>query len=190
MPTKLAEADQMTVEEFLAFYEQRPDGEKWELIEGAAVMNPSPTQWHQVIAGNILFALSERKIAEAATWIPLMGIGTHVPNSPHSLPQPDVYVQSRPVVDAATTDDALAVFEVLSQSNTKADQAWRRRVYASIPNCRHYVTVATKSAEVTCYDRADQWRARTLKGLDATLQLSAINAAIPLRLIYRWTPIE
>ena len=29
--------------------EARPDGEHWELIEGVAIMNPSPTEWHQQI---------------------------------------------------------------------------------------------------------------------------------------------
>lgn len=48
MLAKLAKADQMTVEEFLAYMEARPDGERWELIEGVAVMNASPTQWHQL----------------------------------------------------------------------------------------------------------------------------------------------
>jgi len=190
MPARLAEADQMTIEEFLAFTDQRPDGERWELIEGVAIMNPSPTQWHQTIAGNILMVLGQQKQVSGATWTPMMGVGTRVPVSPRSLPQPDVYVQAGPPLNSATTTDALVLFEVLSRSNTKADKAWRKRVYASVPNCQHYVTVAHACAEVVRYDRADGWQGVTITGLDGTLALPAIAVTMPLRDIYRWTPIE
>jgi Uma2 family endonuclease len=190
MQAKLAEADQMTIEEFLAFMESRPDGERWELIEGVAVINAAPTQWHQVIASNIVRLLMNEKAARLAPWLPLLGVGTLVPISPRSLPQPDVYVQEGPSQSSPVTDDALILFEILSKSNTKADQAWRKRVYASVPNCQHYITVSMKSAEITCYDRADGWLGTTVNGLDATLTLPAINCELSLRDIYRWTPIE
>jgi Uma2 family endonuclease len=190
MSAKLAEADQMTIEEFLGFYDSRPDGEKWELIEGKACMSPSPTDWHQIICGNVLQVLLSFKQAEHANWIPMIGIGTKVPISPNSLPQPDVFVKEGAVTGSHVTDDALVVFEVLSPSNTKSNQAWRRRVYASVPNCRHYVTISATSAEVTRYDRSTGWQGFSLTGLAAELDLPAIEVSIPLITIYRWTPLE
>ena len=190
MAAKLAEAEQMTVEEFLAFYDARPKGEKWELIEGIAVMSPTPTEWHQVIAGNIIIMLMAHKTATNARWIPMIGVGTRVPVSPRSLPQPDVFVKQGAPQDASITADALILFEVLSKSNTRSDQLWRKRVYASVPNCQHYVTIATKSAECVRFDRADGWTgAHKVKGLADVLELPAIGASLPLRDIYRWTPI-
>ena len=189
MPVKLAEADQMTIDEFLGYTRARPDGERWELIEGVAIMSPSPTDWHQIISGNIVSFLLVRKAATHAPWQPLIGIGTRVPVSPKSLPQPDAMVMEGPATGSSTTDDALLLFEVLSRSNSRADQAWRKRVYASVPNCQHYVVVATKAAEAVRYDRARGWLGVTSKGLDASLVLPAIGVAIPLRDIYRWTPI-
>ena len=60
----------------------------------------------------------------------------------------------------------MVLFEVLSRSNTKADQAWRRRVYASVPNCQHYVTVSLKTVEVVAYDRVPaDWQQRSLVNL-------------------------
>jgi Uma2 family endonuclease len=189
MQAKLAEADQMTIEEFLAFMDSRPDGERWELIEGVAVMNAAPTSWHQRIALNIGIALDIAKSTQGASWTPNLGIGTRVPNSPNSLPQPDVFVQESALTGLPVTSDAIVIFEVLSKSNTKADQAWRKRVYASVPNCQQHVTVSMKSAEVAHYDRADGWAGTTVKGLDATLALPAIQTEVSLREIYRWTPI-
>jgi hypothetical protein len=51
--TKLAPDEQMTIEEFLAFADSRPDGERWELIEGVAIISPSPVEHRQVIVLNI-----------------------------------------------------------------------------------------------------------------------------------------
>ncbi len=190
MLAKLAKADQMTVEEFLAYMESRPDGERWELIEGVAVMNASPTQWHQVIAANIIHVLMTEKAARNTSWLPLLGVGTRVPISPNSLPQPDVYIQEGLAQASPITDDALVLFEVLSKSNTKADRAWRKRVYTSIPNCQHYVTVSMKTAEIIRYDRTRDWAETSVAGLDAILAMPAIDFEVPLRDIYRWTPIK
>lgn len=190
MPTQLAEADQMTIEEFLAYMESRPDGGRWELIEGVAFMSPSPTDWHQIVVTNIATWLSNHKVASKAKWFPLIGVGTVVPVSPNSLPQPDVMVKEMPGKGSHVTHDALVLFEVMSKSNSKADQAWRKRMYTSIPNCQHYVTVSMNSIEVTRYDRADGWTGTVAKGPAAKLALPAIDAKIPLRDIYRWTPIE
>ena len=190
MQAKLAEADQMTVEEFLAFMDQRPDGERWELIEGVAIMNASPTDWHQTICLNIGGELRTIKAATNATWSPILDIGTRIPAAPHSLPRPDIIVKAGAMTGKPFSDDALVLFEILSKSNSKADRAWRKRVYTSIPNCQHYVTVSTKTAEIIRHDRAGGWTGTTLSGLDATLVLPTITAQIPLRDIYRWTPIE
>lgn len=191
MRARLAPQDQMTVEEFLAFTDSRPDGERWELIEGVAIMNPSPAEFHQVIAGNILYCLTSQKIARNAPWLPMIGVGTRVPVSPNSLPQPDVSVKEGAPTDRPVTEDALVLFEVLSRSNTKADQAWRRKVYASVPNCQHYVTVAQSRIEVVRYDRSTDWTPEIMNRRAQSLDLVALGSgvAIPLAEIYRWTPL-
>ena len=82
----------MTVEEYLAFTDTRPDDERWELIEGVPVLNPAPIDYHQIICTNIATFLMNEKQRLDASWLPLLGIGTRVPVSPKSLPQPDVFV--------------------------------------------------------------------------------------------------
>jgi Uma2 family endonuclease len=187
--TKLAPEEQMTIEEFLAFTDTRPEGERWELIEGMAIMNPSPVEYHQLVVLNIGSYLMTHQERTGASWQPLLGVGTRVPVSPRSLPQPDVFVKEGNATDSAVTDDALVIFEVLSRSNTKADQAWRRRVYASVPNCQHYVTVPLKAVAVDTYDRETGWRKRALTGLGDGLNLPALALSIPLAVIYRGTPL-
>jgi Uma2 family endonuclease len=191
MPARpqLAPEDQMTIEEFLSFTDTRPDDEKWELIEGVPVMSPSPVSFHQLIVGNIVTHLMNHKRATGAPWLPSIGIGTLVPVSPNSLPQPDLYVHAGPGSWSSTTGDALVIFEILSRSNTKADQAWRRRVYASVPNCQHYVTVSLKAVEVTVFDRSSGWKPRVVSALTGTLDLPALGVVLPLDDLYRYTPL-
>lgn len=182
---------QMTVEEFLAFTDTRPDGERWELIEGVPVLQQSPSKAHQIIASNIASLLRSEKRRRRARWLPLLGVGTLVPISPRSLPEPDVMVlQNTSDADpyGNTTEDALVLFEILSRSNSKRDQAWRRHVYASVPNCQHYVTVHQRRLEVLRYDRANGWEPVKLTKADATLELPALGAHLPLAEIYADTP--
>ena len=87
------------------------------------------------------------------------------------------------------TEDALVLFEVLSRSNTKADQAWRRKVYASVPNCQHYVTVSLKAVEVHVYNRSDGWKRSAHTNLADALALPAVGVSMRLADIYRWTPL-
>ena len=187
---KLAESDQMTIEEFLAFTEERPDEERWELIEGIAVLNASPTNFHQFIAGNILIMLDSQQRKSNAPWVPLIGIGTRVPVSPRSIPQPDLMVHEvAPTSESSVTADALVLLEILSKSNNKSDQAWRKRVYASIPNCQHVVTVAENVPLVTRFDRASGWDKVEYKRISDVLELRMLDASLPLIEIYRRTPV-
>jgi Uma2 family endonuclease len=47
----------VTVEEYFAFTDTRPDNEKWELIDGEPILNASPSKLHQTILFNLAFIL-------------------------------------------------------------------------------------------------------------------------------------
>ena len=129
------------------------------------------------------------KARTGATWLPMLGVGTKVPVSPNSLPQPDVYVQEGRATDEPVTDDAIVILEVLSRSSRKSDRAWRERVCAGVSNCQHYVTVSLRSIEVTAFDRSTGWKARRVKHRDQALQLPALALARPLDDIYRYVGV-
>jgi hypothetical protein len=180
--TRLAPEDQMTIEEFLAFTDTRPDEERWELIEGEPVMSPSPVDDHQMVASNIVAYLIAHKRRTGV--YPMLGIGTRVPISPRSLPQPDVFVKETPTTGSPVTDDALVLFEVLPRSNTKKDRDWRRKGYASVANCQHNMTVSLKAVEVVAYDRASAWQKRSVTSPDDALALPALGLSILVADIY------
>ena len=72
----------MTVEEFYAFTDRRPDNEKWELIDGEPILNASPSPIHQWIVKNLTFALTLRERQPNATWAVLPGLGVRVSQTP------------------------------------------------------------------------------------------------------------
>ena len=120
MPRQLKPEQQMTIEEFLAFTSQRPVGERWELIEGVAYMNASPTGVHRMIAAAIASWLRLEKQRTAASWVVLLGVGTLVPVSPKCLPRPDVFVKQGRLTGAPTTDDAARQVQALLPTSAPA----------------------------------------------------------------------
>ena len=57
MGTALESDYRTTIEAFRAFTDDCPPHEKWELIDGEIVLNPIPTNRHQIIISNILYEL-------------------------------------------------------------------------------------------------------------------------------------
>ncbi|HRD76087.1 MAG TPA: Uma2 family endonuclease [Hyphomicrobiaceae bacterium] len=150
-------------------------------------MDPSPTNWHQRIVGNLVSALDAACDVANPIWIAIPGTGTRVPASSFSLPQPDVMVVPA-LTETATpvSDDALAISEVLSRSNTESDQPWRRQVYASVPSCRHYVTIDSRNVAVERFDRASEWkRTAHLALLDDALALDGLGITPRIADLYR-----
>lgn len=180
----------LTVEEFLAFTDLRPDHERWELIEGEPVLQASPTSAHQMIVTNLGGILRNIRIETKAYWIAYAGVGTRVPSSPGSLPTPDLMIVAANVApDSPVADQAIVLFEVLSKSNSRADQKWRHKVYTSTIGLEHYVTIDARKVEIVRHDREDDWVPVPITRENLVFDLPAINVAIPLAEIYRWTPL-
>lgn len=180
----------MLFEEFLDFAQRQPDGERWELIDGVPTLSPSPTDFHQVILLNLATALMNAKMERDAPWLPLLGITTRVPARPDRAPMPDLMVKADPATGAAHSDEALVVFEILSRSNTRKDRAWRWDTYRQVAGAEHYVTVDQKRIAAIRYDRARDWEPDLVDDLSRDLALPALDLAIPLATVYRYTPLS
>lgn len=180
----------MTVEEYLEYCRiARPDGQKWELIEGRIVVQDSATDDHQTIALNIGGMLRSECRRLNATWTPLLGIGTRLPSSPGSLPEPDVMVKEHSNSGERVSDDGLVLFEVHSESNRPKDKRWKLEHYPSVPNCQHFVTVEQDRPLVIRYDRASGWQPVSYEDLNDVLELPALGVSVPLREIYWRTSV-
>ena len=179
----------MTVEDFFAFTDSRPDDERWELIDGEPILNATPSFLHQEIAGNILARLRSLALEEPRFWTAIAGIGVRV--SDMRLPVPDVLVRpadaprSNPM--SRECDDMIAAFEVLSPSTSDRDLRWKRAAYTNLPSFTQYVIVAQDALEVAVYDRAQNFVERRLKSRDAVLDLPVLGVSLKLSEIYHNT---
>ena len=178
----------MTVEEFYAFTDNRPDDEKWELIDGEPVLNASPSRFHQRIMKNLVVALGSREQAAGATWEMLPGLGVLVSDT--SRPEPDVLIlPNSPSVDLTRRDrdDVIVAFEIMSPSTASRDLKWKRSAYTSLPSLTHYVIVAQDAVEVVVFARDSGFAEQRMNSLDDVLTFPALGVSLPLCEIYRNT---
>ncbi len=179
----------MTIDEFYAFTDTRPDEEKWELIDGEPVLHASPSGTHHLIIANLIFALGANERAAAAPWRAMPGIGVRVSDT--KRPEPDVMVVPKMSshVDLSSRDrqDLIVAFEVLSPSTADRDLRWKRAAYTSMPSLSHYVVIAQDAVEVVAFARDASFAEQRLRSLDDTIEFPALGVILPLAEIYRDT---
>lgn len=177
----------MTVEEFYAFTDARPDGEKWELIDGKAVLNASPSRLHQRILKNLVIALGDRERELRASWEAIPGIGVRV--SETNRPEPDLMIMPKHVEShdplERDTKNAIVLFEIMSPSTSSRDLKWKRAAYASMPALTHYVVVAQDAVDVVVFARDGGFAEQRFKSLDAVIAFPALGVSLPLFEVYR-----
>lgn len=179
----------MSIDEFYAFTDTRPDEEKWELIDGEPVMQASPGYSHQLIVSNIIMALGAAQRARPdAGWRVIPGLGIRLGTS---RPEPDaMVVPSRgAAVDLRVRhrDDVLVVFEVLSPSTADRDLRWKRNAYTSLPSLTHYVVIAQDAVEVVVFARDDGFAEQRLTSPDDVVAFPDLGVTLPLTEIFRDT---
>jgi len=182
----------MTVEEYFAFTDTRPDNEKWELIEGEPVLHASPSNLHQKILWNLSLSLGTIERQRAQSWEAIPGIGVRVSDT--SLPEPDVFILPAGTVRrnpySRETRDVLVIFEILSPSTAERDLRWKRTAYTSLDSLTHYVVIAQDAVDVVVFARDAGFAERHLRSLDESLDLRALGISLPLAEIYRDTGLR
>lgn len=175
----------MRAEEFFAFTQSRPDGEKWELIEGEPILNAAPVRLHQKIVRNLIVLLDELARRTNAGWEVLPGLGVRV--SDINVPVPDLLIRPNDGLVGCECADMIVAFEILSPSTANRDLRWKRKAYARLDSLAQYVVIAQDAVDVVSYDRATGFAERRFENLGDKLDLPAVGARLALRDIYRDT---
>ena len=182
----------MTVEEYFAFTDTRPDNEKWELIDGEPILNASPSGLHQRIFLNLVYILGALQRQKRQSWEAIPGIGVRVSDT--SLPEPDVFILPAGTVRrdpySRETRDVLVAFEILSPSTRERDLRWKRTAYTSLPSLTHYMVIAQDAVDVVVFARDGGFAERHLRSLGDSLEMPALGISLPLAEIYRDTGLE
>src|SRR6267142_52322 len=179
----------MTVEEFYAFTDMRPDEEKWELIAGEPILNAAPSPVHQLIIKNVIVALTIRERELNAPWIVLPELGVRV--SGKDRPEPDVLVipfHHRSLDPQKRDVSAVIVaFEVLSPSTEGRDLRWKRTAYTSLPSLTHYIVIAQDVVDVVVFARDQGFAEQRIRSVDKVIELRSLGISLPVAEIYRDT---
>jgi Uma2 family endonuclease len=179
----------MTVEEFYAFTDTRPDEEKWELIDGEPILNAAPSRLHQRIVKNLILVLGNRERELAASWTVLPGLGVRVSDT--DRPEPDVLVTPSNYrsldPQERDTSDVIVAFEVLSPSTKGRDLRWKRKAYASLPSLTHYIVIAQDAVEVLVFARDADFAEKRIRSIDKAIDLRSLGISLPVSEIYRDT---
>jgi Uma2 family endonuclease len=183
MDVPVRKIEPMSVEEFFAFTDARPDDEKWELVDGEPVLQVSPLSRHQTIVANIIYCLQAIRRERRPSWMAIPGIGVRVSST--SLVEPDILIRPNSRTSVRECDDAIVAIEVLSESTADRDLRWKRKAYARLPSLMYYVVIAQDAGEVVVFARAPKLAEQRLESIDATLDLPSLGISLPLVEIYQ-----
>jgi len=190
MPGTVAEP--MSIAEFRAWVETRPEAEHWELIAGVPTMMAPATFDHQRIGSNLERLLNDAFEASGARFAAYQRSGLNLASvAPDYDPEPDVVVVDSDVSgDERYADRFFLAAEVVSKSDQKTVEA-KRRVYQRHPDCRCVLVIQQTRFEVSVSVLGESGRSeRRLSSADDSLVLPDFGLTCTLADIYRGTSLQ
>ena len=183
----------MSVELFRSFLEGRPDEERWELVDGVAMMMAPPTYVHQQIATNLQLLLFNALEAHSPTLAVYQRGGVNLgPAFEHYDPEPDVLVVDAEVtqeLERRYADRFYLAAEIISSSEGHRTDS-KREIYKLHEACRCILTVQQERIEVRVDLRAETgWIEQRLGKPDDLLALDNFGLRCKLAELYRGTPL-
>ncbi|MBP1178358.1 Uma2 family endonuclease [Methylobacterium sp. PvR107] len=171
----------MSVAEYRRWLEPRPDGERWELLDGEPVLMPPPRERHQRIVMNLAGRLDS--LAEPRGCRAMPGLAILSAAMDDLAPVPDVVVRCGAPLPDGYAADPLLVAEVLSTMSL--DRGRKIDFYRTVPSLAVLLIVYSDEARVEVWRRADADWSVAAPGLDAAVTLPELDGAVPVRDIYR-----
>jgi Uma2 family endonuclease len=180
----------MDVDEFMAFLETRPDNERWELIEGVAVMMAPPSVAHQRIASNLCTLLNAAFDAQRLDLFAYQRAGVRNPGVRNFQPEPDVVVLSGVAGYNLYSESFHLAGEVLSPTNNRAEIDLKLRRYREAPDNLYVVVIEPREFLVELYAKSDDWRPVKLTKADDPIAMPEFGLRCRVVDLYRGTPLD
>lgn len=182
---RAAQDYRVTVEEYETLVEERSDLENWELLDGEPVLNPTPTNTHQLIVRNVLSALDRIAVDRNADWQVMPGIGVRDPGDDTNEAVPDVMIMQPLSPGTNWTSNVIVAFEVLSRWSVRRDLVTKRDFYTRLAPLTHYVVLHQDEMRAHLFARDAGFEEIELTDPDATIDFPALGATLTLRDLYR-----
>jgi Uma2 family endonuclease len=180
----------MDVDEFMAFLETRPDEERWELIEGVAVMMAPPSYAHQRIASNLCTVLNNAFATQRLDLFAYQRAGVRNPGLRNFQPEPDVVVVPGVAGYDLYAENFQLAGEILSPTNTRREIDLKLRRYQQAPDNMYAVVVEPREFLVEIYARRLDWQRTTLRNVDDPVEMLEFGLSCRVAELYRGTPLD
>jgi Uma2 family endonuclease len=180
----------MDVDEFMAFLETRPDNERWDLIEGVAVMMAPPSYAHQRIASNLCTVLNNAFAARRLDLFAYQRAGVRNPGLRNFQPEPDVVVVPGIAGYDLYSETFQLVGEVLSPTNTRQEIDLKLRRYREAPDNLYAVVIEPRDFVVEIHAKSRGWQPAKLTMADDAIEMPEFGLRCRVGDLYRGTPLD
>lgn len=171
----------MTSDEFIEWSMARPDGERYELVEGEVVSMASERLSHARVKHRIAQAL-EGAVGRAGLLCEVFPDGMAIEIDNGSVFEPDAQLRCGDPLPGETVKitDPMLVVEVVSPSSGARDAGAKLEGYFRISSVRHYLIVKTENKTVIHHfrDQEDRLQTRICRQGDLTLDPPGITVPI------------
>lgn len=181
--------DQIALDDFEDLLFERPEHEKWELIDGRVMKSMVGARWeHSDLIHNMYVALSHH-LSTTGRPCRIFRESFYLKSAAHNLVAvPDIMVYCGALPPGVNSVDApIVLIEVVSPGSERRDRLEKRIVYTRLPSLQHYTLVARDRVHVETHTRTPAgWQPQVpLEALDATWALEALGFTMPVAEIYR-----
>jgi Uma2 family endonuclease len=161
---------------------------KSEYFQGQMFEMPHVNRWHALIVTNLIGELGQRlKTGPCGVYASNLRLRVAAIDF---YTYPDVMVICGDAQIDGDQDDIVLnptlIVEVLSESSQDYDRGRKFQRYRELPSLMEYVTVAQNAPRIEQWSRQPEgpWLLAESKGMDASIQLTFIDCALPLAEIY------
>jgi Uma2 family endonuclease len=186
MATVISSARRMTVDEFLRWLEEGPEGARYELVAGEVVGMAPERAAHAFLKARVWRAFDDQ-IVERGLPCQALPDGMTVKVDERTAYEPDAAVHcGAPLADdAILVPEPVIVVEVLSPTTKARDAGAKLADYFRLPSVRHYLLVHTERPTVIHHRRDDDGTIRTRIATAGDLVLDPPGLTLELAQIYR-----
>ncbi len=186
MAKVISSAPRMTVDQFLAWLEEGPEGARYELVAGEVVAMAPERAAHARLKAEVWLALHEG-IRSAGLACEALPDGMTVKIDEHTAYEPDAVVHcgARLEDDALLVPEPVIVVEVLSPTTKARDAGAKLADYFRLPSVRHYLLVRTERPSVIHHRRGDDGAIATRILTTGSVPLDPPGLTLELAQIYR-----
>jgi Uma2 family endonuclease len=176
----------MTVDRFLAWLEEGPEGARYELVAGEVVAMAPERAAHARLKAEVWLALRDG-IRSAGLSCEAWPDGMTVKIDEHTAYEPDAVVHcgARLDDDAQLVPEPVIVVEVLSPTTKARDAGAKLADYFRLPSLRHYLLVRTEQPTVIHHRRGEDGAIATHIVTAGALDLDPPGLTLDLAQLYR-----